>query len=135
MTKSRKILIGIVCLVILTGTFIAGGFIGFTNGYAYRAFQVSIGDSYLTMRKLEMLNSDDISGVKKQLESDLDTELIEHWSGLINTPWSFRLLPQNDTATNKLMAKVVAYRKINPSTMNDPKVKEAIETVITRYEK
>jgi hypothetical protein len=135
MKKSRKILIGILCLLIFCGTFMIGAFIGWGYGYAYRAYQVSIGDSYLTMRKLEMLKSDDISGVEKQLESDLDVELIEHWSGLVNKPLYISLLPQNESATNKLMAKVVAYRKANPTTMSDPKVKEAIATVIKRYDK
>jgi hypothetical protein len=73
--------------------------------------------------------------VERQLESDLDTELIEHWGGLVNKPLYTSLLPQNDDAINNLMAKVVAYRKTHPTTMNDPKVKEAIETVIRRYEK
>ncbi len=82
-----------------------------------------------------MLNSNDTSGAKKQLEMDLDTKIIEHSSGLINKPWSFSLLPQNEDATNKLMAKVVAYRKTTPLITNNAKVKESIETVIKRYEK
>jgi predicted helicase len=87
------------------------------------------------MRALEMLNSNDIGGAKKHLEMDLDTKIIEHWNGLVNKPWSFSLLPQNEDATNKLMAKVVAYRKMTPSITNEPQVKEAIETVINRYQK
>jgi len=135
MTKSRKLLVGILSLILLCGTFIAGGFVGFTNGYAYRAYQASVTDAYLTMRALEMLNSNDIGGAKKHLESDLDTKITEHWSGMISKPWSFSLLPQNEDATNKLMAKVVAYRKTAPSNTSEPKVKAAIDTVIKRYEK
>ncbi len=135
MTKSRRLLVGVLSLILFCGTFIVGGFVGFTNGYAYRAYQASVTDSYLTMSALEMLNSNDIAGAKKHLEMDLDTKIIEHWSGMVNKPWSFSLLPQNEDATNKLMAKVVDYRKTAPSNTSDPKVKEAIETVIKRYEK
>ncbi|MDP2682611.1 MAG: hypothetical protein Q8P28_07385 [Deltaproteobacteria bacterium] len=135
MTRSRKIVVGIVLVILLCGAFMAGGFIGFNNGYAFRVFQASVAESYFTMRTLELLNAGDLAEAKKYLESELDSHIIEHWSGLINKPLNFTMLSQNDEAINRLMSKVVAYRTINPRKIDDAKVKETIETVVNRYKK
>jgi len=73
MTKSKKIIISIICLALLSLAFLVGGFVGFNNGYAYRVYHASVADSYFTMRTLEMLKSGDINGAEKQLASQLDS--------------------------------------------------------------
>jgi hypothetical protein len=135
MTKSKKIIISLICLALLTLTFLAGGFVGFNNGYAFRVYHASIADSYYTMGTLETLKSGDITGAQRQLERLLDSQLMEHWSGLINKPLKFTFLPNDDETTNKLMSRVANYRKNNPRKNDDAKVEEAIQTVVCRYSK
>lgn len=133
--KLKKILTGIVFLILLCGAFIAGGFIGFINGYSYHVFQASAGNSYFSVRTLELLNSGDVSGAKTQLETELDSQIVEHWNGIVHKPLNFGMLPEDDKATNDLMAKVATYRKTNPPKAEDAKVIEAIESVVHRYKK
>jgi hypothetical protein len=135
MAKAKKIIISLICLALLGLTFMIGGFVGFNNGYGFRIYQASIGDSYSTVRALEMINAGEISGAKKHLEAELDTQLIEHWSGLINKPVNFALFPQNEEAVNHLMSEVARYRKSNPRKVDDVKVEDAIQTVVNRYKK
>lgn len=133
MTKLKKIILSVVFLLLLCVSFIAGGFLGFSEGYAYRVYQGSIGDSFSTYRALEMINAGDITGAKKHLEMELDTEIIEHWSGLHSRPYIFNMLVENEVATNQLMSKVAAYRKTRPPITEDAKVKAAIESVVKKY--
>ena len=135
MTKLKKVIMGVVFVILLCGAFMAGGFVGFSNGYGFRVFQASVGDSFSTFRALEMINAGDIPGAKKHLEMELDTQIIKHWSGLINKPLNFTMLSPNQEAINNLMGRVVAYRTTRPIQADDVKVKEAIETVISRYKK
>ena len=135
MTKSKKIIISLICLALLALTFLAGSFVGFNNGYAFRVYHASVADSYFTMGTLETLKSGDITGAQKQLERLLDSQLMEHWSGLINKPLKFTILPDDDETTNKLMSRVANYRKNNPRKIDDAKVEEAIQTVVRRYSK
>jgi hypothetical protein len=135
MAKLKKLLAGIVFLILLCGAFIAGGFVGFINGYSYRVFEASVDNSYFSVKTLEMLDAGDVSGAKTQLETELDSQIVEHWSGVINKPLNFGMRPQNDKATNEIMAKVASYRKTNPHQAQDAKVLEAVESVVSRYKK
>jgi hypothetical protein len=135
MSPKRKIFMGFVILILLCIAFVSGAFIGFSQGYSYRVFHASVGDAYSTFRALEMINSGDIDAAKKHLEMALDTQIVEHWSGLVYKPLNLSLLPQNETATNQLMSRVAAYRKTQPPITDDAKVKMAIETVVNRYQK
>ncbi len=135
MVKSKKIVNIVVVIFLVASAFIAGGFVGFNNGYAFRVYHASIADSYFTMGTLETLKSGDITGAQKQLERLLDTQLMEHWSGLINKPLKFTLLTEDDETTNKLMSRVATYRKNHPRKIDDAKVEEAIQTVVRRYSK
>jgi len=135
MARYKKVLLGILFVTIACGFFIVGGFVGFDNGYSYRVFQASVGDSYSTLRTIQMINSGDIKGAKKHLEMELDTEILEHWSGLSNKPFIFNMLVENEVATKQLMAKVVAYRKTGPPITEDTKVKAAIDSVVIKYNK
>jgi hypothetical protein len=134
MSRIKKALWGLLLLIILCGSFYAGGIIGFNRGYAYSVFSRSPTEAYLTLSALESVNSGDIIAVKKQLESQLDTHIIEHWSGLSNKPVTlFNMLPYDAKSVNKLMSKVAAYRAQQPSTSDDPIIKECINDVIGRY--
>jgi hypothetical protein len=135
MAKPKKIVVSIVCFTLLSLAFLIGGFVGFSNGYAFRVYHASIADSYFTMRTLQMLKSGDIDGAEKQLASQLDSQLMEHWSGLINKPLRFTILPVDDQATNQIMFQVATYRRENPRKIDNAKVEEAIQTVVNRYKK
>jgi hypothetical protein len=135
MTKSKKIVISIVCLALLSLAFLVGGFVGFNNGYAFRVYHASVADSYSTMRTLENLKSGDINQAEKQLESQLDSQLMEHWTGLVNKPLKFTFVPVDDQAISQIMSQVATYRRNNPREIDDAKVKEAIEAVVARYKK
>ncbi len=134
-SKYKKVLLSILFVMFVCVAFIVGGFIGFNNGYSYRVFQASVGGSYSTFRAIQMINSGDIKGAKNHLEMELDTEIIEHWSGLENRPFIFNMLVENEAATNQLMPKVAAYRKTRPPITEDAKVKAAIEKVVKKYNK
>jgi hypothetical protein len=82
-----------------------------------------------------MLKTGDLTGAQNQLESTLDTQIMEHWGGLINKPLNFTMFSQDEEAVSKLMSKVAAYRKSNPHKIDDAEVKKAIETVVNRYNK
>ncbi len=135
MIKSKKIIISLICLALLALTILAAGFVGFNKGYAFRVYHASIADSYYTVGTLETLKSGDITGAQKQLERLLDSQLMEHWSGLINKPLKFTFLPNDHETTIKLMSRVANYRKNNPRKIDDAKVEEAIQTVVRRYSK
>ena len=135
MVKSKKIVSIVVFIFLVACSFIAGGFVGFSNGYAYRVYHASVADSYFTMGTLESLKSGDITGAQKQLERLLDSQIMEHWSGLINKPLKFTILPEDDETTKQLMSRVATYRKNNPRKIDDTKVEEAIQTVVRRYSK
>jgi len=135
MTKSKKIFVSIACLALLGFSFLTGSFIGFSNGYAFSVYHASVMDSYYIMRALELLKSSDIKGAENKLESQLDTKLVEHWTGLANKPLRFSFEPIDNDAISQIMSKVATYRRNNPQKSDDAEVEEAIQTVVNRYAK
>ena len=135
MSIVRKVLWSLLLLILLSGAFFTGGYIGFTNGYAYRSFYASTTDAYITLRTIEAINSRKAAAAKEDLEQQLDTQIVEHWVGLVNKPLNyFSPARQDEDVVKNLMSKVAAYRKGHPSKTTDPDIKNAIEAVITLYD-
>jgi hypothetical protein len=135
MSLAKKAIWSLVFLLILFAVFFTGGFIGYNNGYAYRSFYASTTDAYITLRTIEAINSRKAAAAKEDLEQQLDTQIVEHWVGLVNKPLNYFSPARHDEDVVKnLMSKVAAYRKRHPSTTTDPDIKNAIEAVITLYD-
>jgi hypothetical protein len=136
MTKTeKKILWGLLFFVLLISAFFVGAFIGFNNGYAYRIFHAATSDAYITLCTIEAINAHEQVTAQAQLEQELDAHIVKHWDGLVNRPYDFIFLPQNDEAMRIPMGKVAEYRKAHPSKTTDAKVKAAIDSVVNRYHK
>ena len=134
MSIVRKVLWSLLLLILLSGAFFTGGYIGFTNGYAYRSFYASTTDAYITLRTIEAINSRKAAAAREDLEQQLDTRIVEHWAGLVNKPLDyFSPVKQDEEVVKNLMSKVAAYRRRHPSKTADPDTINAIEAVATRY--
>lgn len=134
MSMTKKIFWPLLLLVLLCAAFFAGGYIGYSNGYAYRSFYASTTDAYLTLRTLEAMQSRKPASVREDLEQQLDRQIVEHWAGLIGKPLDyFSPVKQEDDVVKNLMSKVAAYRKKHPSKSSDPDTIVAIEAVVARY--
>lgn len=131
---AKKVISSLLFLMLLFVAFVTGGFIGYSNGYAYRSFSTSSTDAFITLRTLEAINSRKAATAKEELEQQLDTQMVVHWAGLVNRPLDyFSPVRQDEEAVRSLMSKVAAYRKRHPSKTSDPDIRTAIETVVTRY--
>ena len=135
MSIAKKVMWSLLFLFMLFAAFFTGGFIGYSNGYAYRSFYASTTDAYITLRTIESINSRKAAAAKEDLEQQLDTQIVEHWVGLVNKPLNYFSPARHDEDVVKnLMGKVAAYRKRHPSKTTDPDIKNAIEAVITLYD-
>ena len=135
MSLSNKVLWSLLFLLLVISAFFVGAFIGYSNGYEYRSFYASTTDAYVTLRTIEALSSRKSSVAKDDLEQQLDTQIVEHWVGLVNKPLNyFSPARQDDEVVRNLMSKVAAYRKRYPSKTADPEIKKAIEAVVTLYD-
>ena len=134
MSIAKKVMWSLLFLFMLFAAFFTGGFIGYSNGYAYRSFYASTTDAYITLRTIESINSRKAAAAKEDLEQQLDTQIVEHWVGLVNKPLNyFSPARQDEDVVKNLMSKVAAYRRRHPSKTADPDTINAIEAVATRY--
>ena len=138
MSIVKRIAASLVFLSLLIGTYYAGRSAGYTKGYdsgfAYHQFSNSSSNAFITLRNIETLNSRKRAVAMEDLEQRLDTEILEHWTGIVSIPPEAVIpMRQDDETVRKIMGKVAAYRKKHPSRTTNPVVRSAIESVVARY--
>jgi len=114
----------------------AGGTVGFLQGYVY-----GLGDTgaraFTLTAALRTLRAGDVSKGVSQLESDLDTLVMEHWASNRSEPpflsWLYRAM-SNEAADRKLFAHVARYRAEYPSSAPIPEVKETIASHLKEFQ-
>jgi hypothetical protein len=114
----------------------AGGTVGFLQGYVY-----GLGDTgaraYTLTTALRTLRTGDVTKGVSQLESDLDTLIMEHWASNRGEPpllsWLYRAMG-DDTSERKLFARVARYRAEYPSPAPTPEVKETIASHLKGFQ-
>jgi hypothetical protein len=125
---TKKVLkISAIAALALVSAF-AGGTIGFMQGYAYGLGETAARASTLTTA-LQALRRGEVANGLSQLESDLDTLIMEHWASNRKDPpptsWLLRIM-RDDVAESRLFAQVAHYRVEHPSPEQAPAVRNTI---------
>jgi hypothetical protein len=125
----------VIAISVIAGTALvsafAGGTVGFLQGYAFAIGDTSVRASTL-VTALRTLRAGDVAKGVFQLESDLDTLIVEHWASNRSEPPLFSWLARSirdDAADRKLFARVARYRAEYASASDMPEV----STIITSH--
>lgn len=128
----------LILMVVACGTFFIGGVTGFQKGYFYAsAFDVP-SEAFTIVEVIRRIKERNTEGALRLLESQLDSNIIEHWMVFNAGRSIFDIHSYADTrATYRktsmgLMSEVAQYRKNNPTT-HDKDVQEFIEEAIRYY--
>jgi hypothetical protein len=138
MSIVKKVAASFVFLSLLVGAYYAGRSEGYSKGYdtgfTYHQFSSSSSNAFVTLRNIETFNSRKRAAAMEDLEQRLDTEIIEHWAGIVSMPPD-AVIPvrQDEETAKKIMSKVAAYRKKHPTRTTNPAYRSAIESVVARY--
>jgi hypothetical protein len=138
MSTAKIVVWSLLVLALALVSYFAGTSLGYDRGYAigyaYHGFSNSSTNAYVTLSTIETLRARKTASAKEDLEQRLDTEIVEHWAGIVNLPAdAFIPTRQDEESVRKLMGKVAAYRKKRPTRATDPAVRSAIEEVVARY--
>ena len=109
---------------------------GFGIGYAYESTHSAPLRGVETVTALENLRAGKIEKAIKSLEMSLDGSIMVYYSGTsdFEPPEPYlSMFPNNKESERKIMVRVAKYRKENPSPIQEPQVKNTVDSAIKYF--